>query len=117
VAVLRGEIRPYLPGVSRRDKGTVISGEKVLIISNDGANRSMPTALTLPVHESIDSELPPAAYSLIVAFGDLDPIPGGAVNVYWPKVIPIVWFGEPVGMLSQATMRQVFAAIVEYIGD
>jgi mRNA-degrading endonuclease toxin of MazEF toxin-antitoxin module len=117
VPVRRGEIRSYLPGVSGRDKGPVLSGDRVLVISNDGANRAMPTALVLPVRDSLDPDLPPSALSLVVPLGDLDPIPGGAVLTYRPKVIPISWFTEPVGMLSQATMRQVFAAFVDYVGE
>jgi mRNA-degrading endonuclease toxin of MazEF toxin-antitoxin module len=117
VAVRRGEIRSYLPGVSGRDKATALSGDHVLVVSNDGANRSMPTALVLPVRESIDSDLPPSAFSLVVPLGDLDPMPGGAVLTYWPKVIPISWFTEPIGLVSKATMRQVFAALVDYVGE
>ncbi|MEV6773216.1 hypothetical protein AB0N05_31740 [Nocardia sp. NPDC051030] len=117
MAVRRGEIRSYLPGVSGRDKPSALSGERVLVVSNDGANRSMQTALVLPVRDSIDADLSPSAFSLVVPLGDLDPLPGGAVLVYWPKVIPMSWFTEPIGVVSQATMRQVFAAFVDYVGE
>ncbi|MFC9995381.1 hypothetical protein [Nocardia sp. NPDC127526] len=117
MAVRRGEIRSYLPGVSGREKASALSGDRALVISNDGANRSMQTALVLPVRERIDADLPPSAFSLIVPLGDLDPVPGGAVLTYWPQVIPMAWFTESVGMVSQATMRQVFAAMVDYIGE
>ncbi|MEC3917572.1 type II toxin-antitoxin system PemK/MazF family toxin [Nocardia sp. CDC160] len=117
MAVLRGEIRSYLPGISGRDKASSLSGEKVLVISNDGANRTLQTAVVLPVEDQIDPELAPAALSLVIPLGDLDPIPGGAILTYWPKTIPISWFTEPIGMVSKATMRQVFAALVDYVGE
>ncbi|GAB0107608.1 hypothetical protein JMUB6875_66020 [Nocardia sp. JMUB6875] len=117
MAVRRGEIRSYLPGVSGRDKPSTISGDRVVVISNDGANRAMSTALVLPILDRVDDDLEPSAFSLIVPLGDLDPLPGAAVQVYWPKVIPMSWFTEPVGTISLATLRQVFAALVDYVGE
>ncbi|UGT43918.1 type II toxin-antitoxin system PemK/MazF family toxin [Nocardia yamanashiensis] len=117
MAVLRGEIRSYLPGVSGRDKPSALSGERVLVISNDGANRAMQTAVVLPVQDRIDPDLAPSALSLVIPLGDLDPMAGGAVLAYWPKTIPIAWFTDPIGMVSKSTMRQVFAALVDYVGE
>ncbi|WP_157514074.1 hypothetical protein [Nocardia concava] len=59
MAVRRGEIRSYLPGVSGRDKSSSISGHRVVVISNDGANRAMSTALVLPILDRIDDDLAP----------------------------------------------------------
>lgn len=112
----RGEIRSYLPTVAGREKATALSGSRVLILSNNTANGLLPTVLTLPVIEDT-SDIPPQMVSLAVLLGDLDSLPGAAVLVYRPLVIYRNWLTDRVGTVSQGTMRQVFAAMVNYIDE
>ncbi|MGV9408944.1 hypothetical protein ACWDOP_03430 [Nocardia sp. NPDC003693] len=114
--ISRGEVRSYLPNVAGRNQPSSMAGSKVLIISSTDANEWLPTVLTLPIYTDT-ADIPPQMMSLAVPFGDLDPLPRAAVLVYRPLTIFRGWLTEPEGVVSRATMRQVFAAMVRYIDE
>jgi hypothetical protein len=114
----RAEIWSYLPTIAGRDKPSSIAGDRVLVVSNTDANASLPTVIGLTiVTGEAAATIPAAAREHAIPFSEADPMPGAAVIVYRPKMIFREWLTDPTGMVSTPTMRQVFAAMVNYFDE
>jgi mRNA-degrading endonuclease toxin of MazEF toxin-antitoxin module len=107
----RGEVWNYLPTIAGRSKPSALSGDRVLVLSRGLVNSALPTVLAVPLEDA------PRMPGLAVLLSDADPLPGLSVVTY--RITPLYrgWLVDRVGMLTQPTLRQVFAALVGLISE
>ncbi|RDI60403.1 type II toxin-antitoxin system PemK/MazF family toxin [Nocardia pseudobrasiliensis] len=107
----RGEIWVYLPTVSGRDKPSHLGADRVLVLSNTGANAELPTVLCVPLVTA------PEAPPITVALDPADPLPHVRAAVYKTRPIPRIWLVECLGEVQRTTMQHVLGALVDYLGE
>ena len=106
-----GEIWAFQVDIAGRTAPSSMGPDLVLIVSNTRDNALLPQVSVLPISDA-------PATDLTVILGAADHYPGRTVDVTRMRSIPKRWLAPPAAgvlALSRKTMREVFAAEIQYL--
>lgn len=110
-APAHGEVWSYLPTIAGHKKPSALGGDRVLVVQRTSINSVLPTVLSVPIEQA------PRMPGLAVELSDADPFPGLSAVVYRIHPLYTPWFTDRIGVVTEATMRQVLGALVKLVTD
>ncbi|MFC9999146.1 type II toxin-antitoxin system PemK/MazF family toxin [Nocardia sp. NPDC127526] len=106
----RGEVWAFTMDIAGRDAPPSLGPDRVLVVSTSKANVFLPHVVVLPITNAPVTDL-------TVLLGPDDPAAGHTVDITRMRSIPKRWLVARLGALTRPTMRQVYAAEIEFLGD